>query len=71
MTQLDLIFDKFNATATDPVCQMTVSKATPAGATLVYEGKTYYFCCSGCNELFAAGPLQYLESTDDSESRHP
>lgn len=25
-----------------------------------YEGKTYYFCCAGCDEKFKADPKKYL-----------
>lgn len=25
-----------------------------------YEGKTYYFCCPGCQSKFAAEPAKYL-----------
>ncbi len=43
----------------DPVCGMNVN---PATAKHVYEhaGKTYYFCCGGCEEKFKANPEGYL-----------
>ncbi|NUQ74082.1 MAG: YHS domain-containing protein [Polyangiaceae bacterium] len=25
-----------------------------------YEGKTYYFCCSGCDKAFQKDPKKYL-----------
>lgn len=25
-----------------------------------YEGKTYYFCCSGCDKAFTKDPKKYL-----------
>jgi YHS domain-containing protein len=40
-------------TAVDPVCGMTVSKASPA-ATRTFDGVTYYFCSTGCAEAFDA-----------------
>ncbi|HEX7355092.1 MAG TPA: permease [Mycobacteriales bacterium] len=40
--------------AKDPVCGMQVEKAH-AGATLVSAGQTYWFCCDGCRDHFAAG----------------
>jgi len=40
-------------TAVDPVCGMTVSKASPA-ATRIADGVTYYFCSTGCAEAFEA-----------------
>ncbi len=45
----------------DPVCGMTVD---PARAKVTHEhaGKTYYFCCRGCQEKFSADPAKYLQS---------
>ena len=48
------------ATATDPVCGMTVDTARPGGGTCVHEGKTYYFCGPGCRTAFAQEPQAYL-----------
>jgi YHS domain-containing protein len=45
--------------ALDPVCGMTVAKASPA-ATRTYTGNTYYFCNSGCAEAFDRQPEQYV-----------
>lgn len=43
----------------DPVCGMTVNPATtPHKAT--HGGKTYYFCCAGCQTKFSADPHRYL-----------
>src|SRR5438067_1331245 len=47
------------ATATDPVCGMTVDPAT-ARATSTYEGQTYYFCCPSCKQKFDTDPRRYL-----------
>src|SRR6266853_5118136 len=43
----------------DPVCGMTVDPAR-AKATHEHAGKTYYFCCRGCQEKFSAEPGKYL-----------
>ncbi len=43
----------------DPVCGMNVDPAKPA-ATTVHEGRSYYFCCSGCVDKFKADPNKYL-----------
>ena len=43
----------------DPVCHMQVDKNNP-GATSIYEGKTYYFCCSACKEKFDHDPKKYI-----------
>ncbi len=50
------------ASATDPVCGMTVDPAT-ARATAVHDGKTYYFCCPSCQTKFVADPARYLSPT--------
>jgi P-type Cu+ transporter len=47
--------------AKDPVCGMDVDPHTRAHrATL--DGRTYYFCSSGCRETFLASPATYLAS---------
>jgi Cu+-exporting ATPase len=43
----------------DPVCGMAVDPAR-AKATHEHAGKTYYFCCRGCQEKFSAEPAKYL-----------
>jgi Cu+-exporting ATPase len=45
----------------DPVCGMTVDPAR-AAAQVLYAGKTYYFCCTGCAEKFRAEPAKYLSA---------
>jgi YHS domain-containing protein len=49
-------------TALDPVCQMTVEKAS-APATRRYEGTTYFFCNPGCAEAFEKEPETYLAAS--------
>ncbi len=44
--------------AKDPVCGMEVDEAK-AAATATYEGKTYYFCATGCKKEFEANPSKY------------
>ena len=43
----------------DPVCGMTVTPETAAGSH-VHDGKTYYFCSSGCLAKFRDNPSFYL-----------
>jgi P-type Cu+ transporter len=43
----------------DPVCGMNVDPAR-AAATHDHAGKTYYFCCRGCQEKFRTDPAKYL-----------
>ncbi len=42
----------------DPVCNMRVSPKT-AGFSHDHEGKTYYFCASGCLKKFEEDPKRY------------
>jgi YHS domain-containing protein/uncharacterized membrane protein YraQ (UPF0718 family) len=44
--------------AADPVCGMTVDPATAADQ-ISYDGQTYSFCGSGCQEAFAANPAGF------------
>jgi len=48
------------AEATDPVCGMTVT-AGPAGRPLEHDGRTYYFCSTGCRRAFEAEPAAYAK----------
>jgi P-type Cu+ transporter len=43
----------------DPVCKMQFPAEKAAGS-LVYAGKTYYFCNPGCLDKFSADPEKYL-----------
>jgi Cu+-exporting ATPase len=45
----------------DPVCGMSVNPSTAKFKT-DYQGKTYYFCCGGCEEKFKAAPEKYLKA---------
>jgi Cu+-exporting ATPase len=54
------------ATAIDPVCGMTVDPAT-APASVVHDGRTYYFCNPGCARRFQAEPQRYLGGTPSLE----
>jgi class 3 adenylate cyclase len=44
----------------DPVCRMQV-EIEHAGATIPYEGATYYFCSPECARLFSEAPERYLD----------
>lgn len=37
--------------------EFVVSEASPK---VEHEGKTYYFCCAGCDQKFRADPQKYL-----------
>ncbi len=47
--------------ARDPVCGMTVDPAT-AKHRFDHAGQTFFFCCAGCREKFAADPDRYLKA---------
>lgn len=47
------------ATATDPVCGMTVT-VTPEALATEHAGQMYYFCGSGCKVAFTDDPHRYL-----------
>ncbi len=34
-------------------------KVNPKAKTVVYEDKTYGFCCNGCDKKFKADPAKY------------
>ena len=46
-------------TAIDPVCHMTVT-VTPTAIRAEHDGKSYYFCASGCKAAFVKNPHAYL-----------
>ena len=43
---------------TDPVCRMQVEESEAAGQS-EYEGKTFYFCSTGCKDKFDRSPDDY------------
>ena len=55
---LDLLPSGPPATATDPVCGMTVDPAAAAGSA-VHDGRTYHFCGVNCLHKFQADPIRY------------
>ncbi|MFI5352530.1 MAG: heavy metal translocating P-type ATPase [Candidatus Binatales bacterium] len=48
--------------AIDPVCGMKVDPAKSQWSS-AFEGTSYYFCCDGCRDLFAADPAKYLNAS--------
>ena len=52
----------------DPVCGMSVEPGTAAGK-YDFDGKTYYFCSTGCLNKFKQNPANYLdEKTEEKAS---
>jgi Cu+-exporting ATPase len=58
------------AGAIDPICGMTVDPAA-AKDSHVHDGQTYYFCCAGCRETFAADPARHLEAKSHTHAVAP
>lgn len=50
--------------AFDPVCGTKIDNITTAERG-EHAGKTYYFCCVGCKQLFDTIPEMYMDSVDD------
>jgi xanthine dehydrogenase accessory factor len=57
------------ATATDPVCGMSVAVAE-ATLRLPYDGGIWYFCGPGCRQAFAEEPGRYLIGSVNEEPGH-
>ncbi len=53
----------------DPVCGMMVDPKTAAGKS-EYQGKTYYFCASGCKKAFDKEPQKYISGQADKPKMH-
>ncbi len=51
--------------ALDPVCTMTVDRAS-AKHRLEHDGKEFVFCCAGCKDKFAAAPESFLKGLSDA-----
>jgi YHS domain-containing protein/uncharacterized membrane protein YraQ (UPF0718 family) len=57
-------------TAIDPVCGMTVNRAT-AAARRSFQGVDYWFCGLGCAEAFDADPGRHVIGGPESERLQP
>jgi YHS domain-containing protein len=49
---------------TDPVCGMTIESEKSATRE-VWQGQTYYFCSTTCQEKFRAAPDRYAKKAGD------
>jgi len=54
---------------TDPVCGMQVK--SDSVHRQAYQGQTYYFCSSECQEKFQAAPATYLRPTPKASEPEP
>jgi YHS domain-containing protein/uncharacterized membrane protein YraQ (UPF0718 family) len=58
-----------HGTAIDPVCGMTVDKAT-AEYRSFEDGQAYYFCSAGCKASFDKDPAKYLKQERGGHAGH-
>ncbi|WP_119389995.1 heavy metal translocating P-type ATPase [Taklimakanibacter lacteus] len=56
--------------AKDPVCGMSVTKAT-AKHTISHKSETFYFCSAGCKAKFEADPERYLKPKTEAPEADP
>lgn len=54
---------------TDPVCGMKLKKKD-VHSTINYLGKTYHFCCEGCEKEFKKDPSKYVRDKGERKSCH-
>ena len=54
-----------NEQVTCPVSGETIAKSDAFGS-MEYKGKTYYFCCAGCQDKFKADPEKYIKDNGSS-----
>lgn len=45
-----------------PVTGETIASVKDAAGSSVYNGKTYYFCCSSCKPAFDKDPAKYVKT---------
>jgi len=51
------------------VCPIKGEKIDPAVKTVVFDGKTYGFCCTGCDSEFLLDPQTYSKNLNDDGTR--
>ena len=56
--------------ARDPVCDMVVEIET-APYRSIFQGETFYFCSSGCQQTFEANPAYYAARAASRSDRAP
>jgi len=44
----------------DPICGMMI-ESTKAAGTSLFQGKTFYFCSTGCRTTFEKNPAKYAK----------
>ena len=59
-----------SATATDPVCGMSVDPLA-GKPSAEYRGVTYHFCCERCHTRFVVNPESFLNPKEDAEPPPP
>ena len=59
------------ASGQDPVCGMTVDPKRARGGSLTHEGRTHFFCSTGCRDEFAADPARFAPDARPAAVRAP
>lgn len=49
-----------------PECIVSGGRGT---MTVMYKGKTYYVCCSGCRDEFNADPVKYIKEFEEKNKK--
>jgi Cu+-exporting ATPase len=57
-------------TVKDPVCGMEIDPQATQD-TFAIDGRTYYFCSTGCRDKFSASPVKYLRPEDERAKPAP
>ncbi len=62
-------------TETNMICPVSkssvdVASAINSGDASEYNGKVFYFCCTGCKIKFDKTPEQYLVDLPENETSH-
>jgi Cu+-exporting ATPase len=62
-------FEGINMSTIDPVCGMTVKEENAAGS-ISYQGSTFYFCSTHCQQRFKVDPAKYVEKLTIATTEH-
>lgn len=46
-----------------------IASVKDASGSQEYNGKTYYFCCAGCEPMFRANPAKYAAAADKRDTK--
>ena len=61
--------EKITARAHDPVCHRDIEMKSAAGASK-HDGKSFYFCSTGCKKTFDGDPNGVLKAEAEFNHAH-